>query len=163
MTSRDTVEPEFNASANQALSEPMPCGIGVGKCPGRILIMDDEEFILDVTGEVLLELGYEVEVSRDGSEALKKYEQAMIEGKRFDAVIMDLTIPRGLGGREAISLLLEIDPEAKAIISSGHTNDPFITNFLAYGFAGVVPKPYKIKELSQTLDNVLRAARLYGT
>jgi len=117
--------------------------------------MDDEEFILEVTGEVLRELGYEVEVSTDGLEALKVYEEAIAAGKRFDAVIMDLTVPGGMGGKEAISRLLEIDRNAKAIVSSGYSNDPVMANFRDYGFVGVVPKPYKIEELSHTLKEVL--------
>jgi CheY-like chemotaxis protein len=125
--------------------------------PGRILVMDDEEFILDVTGEVLLELGYEVELSRDGLEALEKYELAMKDGKRFDAVIMDLTVPRGMGGKEAVRLLLDIDPRAKALVSSGHSNDPVMADFRAHGFAGVVPKPYKIEQLSNILKGILKS------
>ena len=108
-----------------------------------------------MTGEVLRELGYEVEVSTDGLEALRKYEVAIAAGRRFDAVIMDLTIPGGMGGKEAISHLLQIDQNAKAIVSSGYSNDPVMANFRDYGFVGVVPKPYKIEELSHTLKDVL--------
>jgi CheY-like chemotaxis protein len=136
--------------------EPQPAPLKAETGAGRILIMDDKEFILDVTGDVLRELGYDVEVSIDGLEALNKYEAAINEGKRFDAVIMDLTIPGGMGGKEAISFLLEIDQNAKAIVSSGYSNDPVMANFRDYGFVGVVPKPYKIEELSHTLKEVLR-------
>ncbi len=135
--------------------EPQPQHLKAINGSGRILIMDDEQFILDVTGEVLQELGYEVDVAADGLEALKKYEKAINEEKRFDAVIMDLTIPGGMGGKETISRLLEMDPRAKAIVSSGYSNDPVMANFRDYGFAGVVPKPYRIEELSHTLKNVL--------
>ena len=141
--------------AVQSSVEPQPAQLKAVTGSGRILIMDDEEFILEVTGEVLRELGYDVEVSTDGLEALKKYEGAIVAGKRFDAVIMDLTIPGGMGGKEAISRLLVIDKNAKAIVSSGYSNDPVMANFRDYGFAGVVPKPYKIEELSHTLKNVL--------
>ena len=79
----------------------------------------------------------------------------MNEERRFDAVIMDLTIPGGMGARKTISRLLEMDPKAKAIVSSGYSNDPVMANFRDYGFAGVVPKPYRIEELSHTLKNVL--------
>jgi CheY-like chemotaxis protein len=128
-------------------------------CSGRILIMDDEDFILDVTREVLLELGYEVEVSNDGLEALDKYERAMMDGKRFDAVIMDLTISGGMGGKDAIKCLLEIDPHAKALVSSGHSNDPVMVDCHSYGFSGALPKPYMIAELSLTLADILKKDR----
>ena len=139
--------------------EPPPLPLQAVTGSGRILIMDDEEFILDVTVEVLHELGYDVEVSMDGIEALKKYKQAMTEGKRFDAVIMDLTIPGGMGGKEAISRLLEIDPNTKAIVSSGYSNDPVMANFRDYGFVGVVPKPYRIEELSHTLKDIVKQGK----
>ena len=109
---------------------------------------------------MLHELGYDVEVSMDGLEALKKYETAMADGKRFDFVIMDLTIPGGTGGKEAISRLLEIDPNAKAIVSSGYSNDPVMAIFRNYGFAGVVPKPYRIEELSHTLKDVMKPGKV---
>ncbi len=141
--------------AVQSNVEPRPAQPKAVTGSGRILIMDDEEFILEVTGEVLRELGYEVEVSTDGLEALKVYEEAIAAGKRFDAVIMDLTIPGGMGGKEAISRLLEIDRNAKAIVSSGYSNDPVMANFRDHGFVVVVPKPYKIEELSHTLKEVL--------
>ncbi len=122
---------------------------------GHILIMDDEESILEVTSEVLHELGYMVDLARDGQEALDKYMGAKNAGNKFDAVIMDLTIKGGMGGKETISRLLEMDPEAKAIVSSGYSNDPVMSNFREHGFAGVVPKPYSIEELSRTLRGVL--------
>jgi two-component system, cell cycle sensor histidine kinase and response regulator CckA len=122
---------------------------------GRILVMDDERIILDITSEVLAELGYSVEVAKDGKEALEKYQEAMSSGKKFDAVIMDLTIPGGMGGKEAVRHLLDLDPKAKAIVSSGYSNDPVMANFPEYGFVGVVPKPYKISELSKCLRDVL--------
>jgi CheY-like chemotaxis protein len=123
---------------------------------GRILIMDDEDFILDVTREVLLELGYQVEVSSNGLEALDKYERAMADGKRFDAVIMDLTISGGMGGKEAIKCLLEIDPHARALVSSGHAFDPVMVDCRSYGFAGAIPKPYMIADLSHILARILK-------
>lgn len=123
---------------------------------GRILIMDDEDFILDVTREVLLELGYEVEVSTNGLEALDKYRRAMADGKRFDAVIMDLTISGGMGGKDAIKGLLQIDPHARALVSSGHANDPVMMDCRSYGFAGAIPKPYMIADLSHTLAHILK-------
>jgi PAS domain S-box-containing protein len=141
------------ATEENAASEPEALKVERGS--GRILVMDDERIILEITSEVLTELGYSVEVAVDGKEALEKYRESMSAGRKFDAVIMDLTIPGGMGGKEAIQRLLNMDPGAKAIVSSGYSNDPVMANFLDYGFAGVVPKPYKISELSKSLKNVL--------
>jgi len=122
----------------------------------KILIMDDEEIIRDVAGEMLRHFGYEVEFAEDGIEALEKYADAMKSGISFDAVIMDLTIPGGMGGKETVIKLIEIDPNVKAIISSGYSSDPVMSNFREYGFAGIVMKPYQISELSEQLRNVLQ-------
>ena len=125
---------------------------------GRVLLMDDEEFILEVTGEVLRNLGYEVEFAHDGEEAIAKYKGAMAEGRRFDAVIMDLTIPGGMGGKEAVKKLREIDPEVKAIVSSGYSSDATMAEHRRFGFVGVIPKPYRIEELSRVMSEVLGKA-----
>ncbi|MBU1486559.1 response regulator [bacterium] len=122
------------------------------KGEGRILLMDDEEAILETTGEVLRELGYEVEIAKDGDEAINLYKKARIP---FDLIIMDLTVPGGMGGKEAIKKLKEIDPGVKAIVSSGYSNDPVMADFTKYGFCQVAAKPYNIKELSQVLRKAL--------
>ncbi|CAB1057011.1 Sensory box histidine kinase/response regulator [Olavius sp. associated proteobacterium Delta 1] len=124
---------------------------------GRILVMDDEETLRKVAARMLLELGYEVHCVPDGAEAIKQYKQAQESGLTFDAVIMDLTIPGGMGGKEAIEKLLEIDPQAKAVVSSGYSNDPIMSNFKKFGFKGVVAKPYRIEELSWILRDVLNS------
>ncbi len=118
--------------------------------------MDDEEIIRDVLSSMLEFLGYEVEFSLDGQDALDKYREAMQGDKRFDAIIMDLTIPGGKGGKEAIHDLREIDPRVRAIVSSGYSNDPVMSNFTEYGFTGVVKKPFKIEELDEVLDQTLK-------
>jgi two-component system cell cycle sensor histidine kinase/response regulator CckA len=123
---------------------------------GRILLMDDEESILEVTGEVLTYLGYTVEVARDGEEAIDLYRNAYKSSKPFDAVIIDLTIRGRMGGRETIQCLLSIDPQVKAIVSSGYCDDPVMANYREYGFCGVVAKPYTIEELSETLQRVIQ-------
>ncbi|MEN6448598.1 MAG: response regulator [Syntrophaceae bacterium] len=124
---------------------------------GRILVMDDEELIRDVVSSMLEYLGYEVELSSNGQEALQKYSEAMQGEKRFAMVIMDLTIPGGKGGKEVIRELLELDPAVKAIVSSGYSNDPVMSNYTEYGFKGVVNKPFKIEDLAKALDQVLAA------
>jgi PAS domain S-box-containing protein len=122
---------------------------------GRVLIMDDEEIIRNVVGEMLMHLGYEVGFAEDGVEAIRLYREAMESSRPFHAVIMDLTIPGGMGGKEAIAKLREIDAHVKAIVSSGYSNDPVMANFEEYGFIGVVTKPYKMKDMSETLRRVL--------
>ncbi len=121
---------------------------------GRILVMDDEELVRELASDMLTRLGYEVITAIDGAEAIELYKAAMESGDRFAAVIVDLTVPGGMGGRQTIQRLIEIDPEVKAIVSSGYSNDPILANFTEYGFKGVVAKPYKIRELSEVLHRV---------
>jgi PAS domain S-box-containing protein len=128
---------------------------GLHQGNGRILLMDDEEDVRKVASEMLTYIGYEVTTAPDGREALELYEKARQAGKPYDAVIMDLTIPGGLGGKETMSELLAIDPAVKAIVSSGYANDPIMANYSEYGFAGVVPKPYKFEQLSNVLKKLV--------
>jgi CheY-like chemotaxis protein len=119
---------------------------------GRILLMDDEQMIRDVAGMMLEKLGYEVEYSVDGAHALETYRTSTTP---FDAVILDLTVPGGKGGRETISELLSLDPSARVIVSSGYSNDPTLADYEQLGFAGVIVKPYDIEELGKILQIVL--------
>lgn len=121
---------------------------------GRILIMDDDESIRMVAGIGLSELGYEVSFANDGAQALEMYKSAM-GAAPFDVVIMDLTVPGGMGGREAIAQLRQIDPHVVAIVSSGYSNDPVLANYEEFGFKGFVPKPFRIQKLSQVIGEVL--------
>jgi PAS domain S-box-containing protein len=123
---------------------------------GKILIMDDEDFVREVAGEIVESLEYSAELAKDGAEAIELYKNAMESGKPFTAVIMDLTIPGGMGGKEAVRELLKIDPEMKAIVSSGYSNDPVMSDYKKYGFMGVVTKPYKISELGKTLQKIIQ-------
>ena len=122
---------------------------------GRVLIMDDKIEVREAAGEMLAHIGYEVEFAKDGSEALKLYKRAKMEGKPFDTVIMDLTVPGGMGGKEAIEKLLVFDPGIKAIVSSGYSSDPILEKYKKYGFKGVLPKPYEMGKLSDVLYGVL--------
>lgn len=122
---------------------------------GRVLIMDDESQVLEIVGEMLIHLGYEPGFAADGAEAVDLYRQAMHEGIPFAAVILDLTIPGGMGGKETITKLLQLDPSVKAIVSSGYSNDPVMAEFSMYGFKGVVSKPFDIEQLSRVLHEVL--------
>ncbi len=118
--------------------------------------MDDEEDVRQTIGDVLMRLGYTVEFADDGLWAIDLYQEARKAGTPFDAVIMDLTIPGGMGGNEALEKLLAIDPKARVLISSGYLNDPIMTEYKKYGFSGVVPKPYHIHDLGKTLNAVIR-------
>ncbi len=122
---------------------------------GRILVMDDEELVRDVAGSMLTHMGYEVEYASDGIEAIRLYQAARHSKRPFAAVIMDLTIPGGMGGKEAIAQLLKKDPEIRAVVSSGYSDDPIMSHFSEYGFRGVIAKPYKMEELGRTLQQVL--------
>lgn len=122
---------------------------------GRILIMDDEEQIRDLAGELLCLLGYEVDTARDGEEAIELLRSAKAAGRLYDAAILDVTIPGGMGGREVIRRLAAIDPDIKGIVSSGYSHDPIMADYERYGFTGVIPKPYNARRLSEILRTVI--------
>jgi signal transduction histidine kinase/CheY-like chemotaxis protein/PAS domain-containing protein len=130
---------------------------GKGFCvgTGRVLLMDDEEMIRRTVGRALKMLGYEVECAADGIEAVEAYRASVEQGSAFDVVIMDLTIPGGMGGKEAVGKLLEVDPRARVLVSSGYSNDPVMADFADYGFAGRLTKPLSIAELAKTVKGVL--------
>jgi PAS domain S-box-containing protein len=122
---------------------------------GKILLMDDEEVIRDLGRELLTMLGYEVVVAKDGQEAVDLFREAHNSSRPFDAVIVDLTVPGGMGGSEVIKILREFAPNMKAIVSSGYSNDPVMAHYERNGFDGVVAKPYTVTELSETLKKIL--------
>jgi PAS domain S-box-containing protein len=122
---------------------------------GRILLMDDEEFVREIATELLQHLGYTVETAYDGKEAIELYKKSLTGGERYKAVIMDLTVPGGMGGKDAIQELKKLDPDVRTIVSSGYANDPILANFKEYGFDGMVPKPYRVEELAETLHRVI--------
>jgi len=130
---------------------------GEHKTSGRILVMDDEEIVREVAGEMLSHIGFEVDFALHGEEALEKYSEAQRNGNPFDVVIMDLTVPGGMGGGEAIKELLKIDPDAKAIVASGYSNNPIMANFKEYGFTAMVSKPFHFEEIEKILKNTLQA------
>ena len=122
---------------------------------GYILVMDDDEHIRMIAGELLTRCGYQYELAKDGYEAITLYRKAMKSGQSFSAVILDLTVPGNIGGKETLRRLRAIDPEAKIIVSSGYSNDPVMANYEIHGIQGVVPKPYSIEELSQVVYRVV--------
>ncbi len=141
-------------SAGPAAESPPPGDAGI-RGAGRILVMDDDPEILDVAGEMLKHLDYDPSFARDGVEVIARYREAKESGAPFSAVIMDLTIPGGMGGREAVRRLIEIDPDARVIVSSGYSNDPVMAAFGDYGFRGVIAKPYLLATFASVLSEVL--------
>ncbi len=124
--------------------------------PGRILVMDDEQMIRNLLSEILTYLGFEVVTVTNGDEAIEAYRVGKNEGSTFSLVIMDMTIPGGKGGRETITELRKIDPDVKALVSSGYANDPVLSDYKAYGFAGILAKPYRVEDLSAIISEVLK-------
>ncbi|MCX7677616.1 MAG: PAS domain S-box protein [Spirochaetes bacterium] len=144
------------ASSSSVVNENANIGIAL-KGEGNILLMDDDENILHVTSKMLRQLGYRVDIARNGEDAVAKFLKAKSEGKGFDVVIMDLTVPGGMGGKECIMKLREIDPNLKALVSSGYSNDPVMSDFASYGFKGILMKPYRIEDLSAILQRVMKS------
>jgi PAS domain S-box-containing protein len=124
---------------------------------GRVLVMDDEASIRPSMNLIMKKLGYEVEFADEGSQAVVMYKQAQETGRPFDMIILDLTVPGGMGGAETIEKLLEIDPQVKAIVSSGYADDLRLAEYGNYGFKAALFKPYHIEELSRTLHEVISA------
>jgi PAS domain S-box-containing protein len=122
---------------------------------GKVLVMDDEPVVREVLGEMLRDLGYEGYFARDGVEAIKQFVEVRENGEDFAAVILDLTVPGGMGGKEALGHLLRLAPKLKAIVSSGYSDDPIMADFKKYGFSGVISKPYRVSDLSRILYEVI--------
>lgn len=123
---------------------------------GRILIMDDEDGVRKSVSQVLQVFGHEVAVATEGQEAIELYRQALADETPFDVVLLDLTVRDGMGGREAIETLKQIDPQAKAIVMSGFTQDPVIMNYEDYGFCDYLIKPFGRDQLREVLGKLMR-------
>ena len=117
--------------------------------------MDDDEDVLGVTAALLRAGGFEVELTRDGQEAVDTYRRAMDRGSRYGAILMDLTVRGGMGGREAMELILRLDPDARGIVASGYSNDPILADHTAHGFRGRITKPYLRDDLRAVLLDVM--------
>lgn len=142
------------ASKGEWVIKELPEEINAGG-EAKILLMDDEDIIRNVSSEMLTFFGYRVMLARDGQEAIELYQKADKIGDPFAAVIMDLTIPGGMGGLETMFKLRQINPEIKAIVSSGYANDPVISDYERYGFSGMLIKPYKFEDLIAVLNKVI--------
>ncbi len=135
--------------------EPTEEGIRLGR--GRVLVMDDDPLIQRVYSSALTRLGYECELAENGHEAIERFEQAQRDSRPFRAVILDLTIPGGMGGGEAVSELLRRDPDVRAIVASGYSNDRLLENFQEAGFVAALPKPFQLATLSRALEEALQS------
>ena len=123
--------------------------------PGRVLVMDDEEVVRRVAQELIQALGHDVEAAEHGEQAIKLYQEARAAGRPFDVVILDLTIRGGMGGSETIEKLLAIDPEVKAVVSSGYSDDTVISRYPEKGFRAFLKKPYDIAALQSILNDLI--------
>ena len=141
------------SQATPAPQDPVVSEIQTGT--ERILVMDDEEGLRVLLNTLLTSLGYDVETAKDGAEAIARCEDARAAGSGFDAALLDLTVSGGMGGLEAVTRLKEVDPSIKLIVTSGYSDAAVISNFRAYGFDDVLPKPWRIAEVSQVLRRVL--------
>lgn len=152
-----TVFQIFLPASEQPAPRKMKEGKNLMNGNGRVLVMDDEEMIRRMFDKLLSRLGYEVEAAREGTEAVSLYQKAREAGRNFDAVILDLTVPGGLGGKETLDQLRDLDPEVKAIVSSGYSSDPILAQYRDYGFMGVVAKPFDISQISNTLKQIMQS------
>ncbi len=125
------------------------------KLRGRILFMDDEKMLRDVVSKMLETMGFQVAVASNGEEAIALFSEEQAAGSSFDAVILDLTIPGGMGGREALKKLISMDPDVIAIVASGYSNDPIVAEFNKHGFKGAIIKPFDTEKLKETVNEVL--------
>lgn len=150
-----TVQVNFPASRGcEAEDSPELVGLVEAGRGGRILVMDDEASIRTLAVNMLEFLGYNVEVVSDGTGAVKRYRRALATGRPFDAVFLDLIVPGGMGGKEVMERLGEIDPAVKAILVSGYAQDSVMTEFREHGFMAAIAKPFTLEELSRTLHSL---------
>ncbi len=138
------------------VEEALPGASVSGEGQGCVLVMDDEQIIRDVAEEMLLLLGYRAGTCSDGEELIALYKSAVDRGEKPDAIIMDLTIPGKMGGLEAASRILAIDPSAKLVVSSGYSNDPVLANHRKYGFVASLVKPFRVEDLCNTLSRLMK-------
>jgi CheY-like chemotaxis protein len=143
------------ATPSRLPEDPCTNEYGELKGSGKVLVMDDEELIREIATHILGFMGYEVDSCADGREAVERFRAERENNMPFAAVILDLTIPGGMGGKEAAARILEIDPDAVLIVSSGYSSDPILANFRQYGFSGVVPKPFDAEGLANELKRLI--------
>ena len=123
---------------------------------GRILIMDDEDLVRYIASEMLVSIGHEVQSAGDGEKAIELFRDARESGKPFDLLILDLTVKGGMGGEETIQKILEIDPDVKAVVSSGYADSTIVANYEKFGFSGFLNKPYQINALKDCINKLMK-------
>ncbi len=159
---------ESTAGAGATFTFFLPASFALVATPGikepqveeerrKILVMDDDAMVRDILGAMLERLGHQAEFANDGAQAVEKYVQARQSGAPFDVVIMDLIVPDGMGGREAMERLQSIDPHVKVIVSSGYSSNSVMADFSSYGFSGIMAKPYRFSDLRKKLQEVLHS------
>jgi CheY-like chemotaxis protein len=121
----------------------------------NILILEDEDIVGDIARQMLVYLGYDVVLVKDGMEAVSQYISRINCGERFHVIIMDLTIPGGMGGKDAVSEILAVDPNAKVVVSSGYSNDPIMVHCKEYGFSAAIAKPFDLQSLKSIVETLL--------
>lgn len=121
----------------------------------RVLVMDDEEHIRSITQKMLEKFGCTVTLTQDGEEVVEEYRKAFDQGLPYNMVLLDLTIPGGMGGKEASEKILAIDPMACMVVSSGYSSDPIMENYHAHGLKGIIPKPYRLNELKELIEKLI--------
>jgi len=137
--------------------ESVPSPSPEGQCgTGRVLVMDDEAMVVRIAERVLQNAGYQTQGAANGGAAVEAYRHAFTGGQRFDVVILDLTVPGGMGGREAAEKILAVDPTARLVVSSGYSEDALMAEFRRHGFCAVLPKPYNAKQLCDAVQSVLQ-------
>lgn len=121
----------------------------------RVLVMDDDDVVRTMTLQRLVRLGYDGEVAENGEDAVTKFRAARDSGRPFDVVVLDLMVRDGMGGKDTLDMLKQIDPDVRAVLASGHSADPALSNFWEYGFSGVIRKPFVMKELDMIIRQAL--------
>ncbi len=139
---------------NEQPQPPVPSPAAGIPAKAKVLVMDDDSSVRTVMGQLLKNSGYPSVCCTTGEETIEEYRRALSSGYPFDVVVMDLTIPNGMGGKEAVAKVLELDPNAKVLVSSGYSNDPIMANYRDYGFSGVIAKPFNVADFL----NAIRSA-----
>jgi CheY-like chemotaxis protein len=156
-----TVHVYLPASERGPASAPEPPPRKVRACK-KVLLMDDEELVRKGAAWLLRDAGYEVECAREGAEAVELYREALEANRPFDAVVLDLTVPGGVGGEECMRQLRALDPRVRAIVCSGYSDEPVVADFRQYGFRGVVTKPFTLDDLLAALEGAVAGGEEEG-
>jgi len=139
---------------NPQENKQQPASVSFTPSPKTIMLMDDEEIVRKVATAMFEQLGHTVIQTSDGEEAIEMYRQLWEDGQAPDIVLMDLTIPGGMGGEETAKKLLDINSDAKIVVASGYSNDPVMANFTEYGFSAAITKPFQLQEIQNIISKL---------